>query len=95
MRISEEDHARIAAAVASAETTTSGEIRCVLAAGTENEAFSALMSAAIFAFILPPLAIYFLGIGPDTERYKEIARDLGGPVRQLERRPWRYGRRAR
>ena len=66
MRISEEDHARIAAAVASAETTTSGEIRCVLAAGTENEAFSALMSAAIFAFILPPLAIYFLGIGPDT-----------------------------
>ncbi len=66
MKISEEDHARIAAAVARAESATSGEIRCVLAAGTENVAFSSLMSAALFAFILPPLAIYFLGLGPDT-----------------------------
>ena len=66
MKISDEDHIRIAEAVARAEASTSGEIRCVLAAETENTPLSALMSAALVAFILPPLLVFFLGLGPDS-----------------------------
>lgn len=57
MKISPEDHARIAAAVAAAESRTSGEIRCVLAQESSDHRLSAVTWAALWALVLPPLAL--------------------------------------
>jgi putative membrane protein len=64
IKITEDDHARIGAAVARAETQTSGEIRCVLAAETVNGPFMAMIGGAAAALVAPPIAIA-LGLKPD------------------------------
>ncbi len=64
MTISEADYARIAEAVARAEASTSGEIRCVLAAETVNAPVLALIAGAGAALVAPPIAIA-LGLKPD------------------------------
>ena len=64
MKITDDDHARIGAAVAKAEAQTSGEIRCVLAAETVNGPFMAMIGGASAALIAPPIAIA-LGLKPD------------------------------
>jgi len=64
MNITEDDHARIAAAVAKAEAATSGEIRCVLARETVNVPVVALIGGASAALVAPPIAIA-LGLKPD------------------------------
>jgi len=63
MQISEEDHARIAEAVAQAERTTSSEICCVLASGAVDYRFSATIIAAATALIAPAAAVA-LGLDP-------------------------------
>jgi putative membrane protein len=57
MKISSQDHARIAAAVAAAESHTSGEIRCVLAGESSDHRLSAATWAAAWTLVLPPLAV--------------------------------------
>lgn len=64
MHITEDEHARIAAAVAKAEAVTSGEIRCVLARETVNVPVVALVGGASAALVAPPIAIA-LGLKPD------------------------------
>lgn len=60
MRISSDDHARIAAAIQAAETRTSGEIFCVLAREVSSYRDISLLWAAGAAFLLP-LALIPLG----------------------------------
>src|SRR3954464_2822609 len=64
MNISQEDHARIAAAVAKAEALTSGEIRCVLAGETVNAPVIALIAGASAALVAPPIALV-MGLKPE------------------------------
>jgi len=65
MDISEDDHARIAQAVAAAEKSTSGEICCVVASGAVDYRLSAIVIAATTALIAPALAAG-LGLRPDS-----------------------------
>jgi putative membrane protein len=55
--LSEADHARIAAAIAEAESKTSGEIFCVLAQEVSRYREVPLVWAALAALLLPPLAV--------------------------------------
>jgi putative membrane protein len=55
--LSEAEHERIAAAVASAETTTAGEIYCVLAPKVSDYRETPLAWAAGAALVLPALAV--------------------------------------
>lgn len=64
MKISEQDNARIAAAVAEAERRTSGEIRCVLAAESSDPRLSAVLWAAGWALAAPPVAV-IAGLNPN------------------------------
>lgn len=57
--ISNDDHARIAQAVAKAEASTSGEIRCVLAYETGNARLNAMIAGLVAALVLPGLAVVF------------------------------------
>ena len=65
MKVTPEDHARIASAVAAAETGTSGEIRCVLASQSSDYLRSATVWAAGSALLLPAAAL-LLGFRPDA-----------------------------
>jgi putative membrane protein len=65
MKITPEDHARIAQAVASAERGTSGEIRCVLAAESADYRRNALTWAAGSALLIPAAAL-LLGFRPEA-----------------------------
>lgn len=70
MNLSNEDHLRIAAAVAAAERTTSGEIRCVLAEGRDPVRLGFIAGCA--ALIVPALAL-LVGFQPEA-----VAARLGG-----------------
>jgi putative membrane protein len=72
MKITPEDHARIAQAVAAAEAGTSGEIRCVLATQSADYLRSATVWAAGSALLLPAAAL-LLGFRPDA-----LTRVFGG-----------------
>jgi putative membrane protein len=72
MKITPEDHARIAQAVAAAEAGTSGEIRCVLATQSSDYLRSATIWAAGSALLLPAAAL-LLGFRPDA-----LTRVFGG-----------------
>jgi putative membrane protein len=72
MKISDLDHARIADAVAVAEARTSGEIRCVLAGESSDPRLSAVVWAATWALVLPPVGVA-LGF-----RFETLAHHLGG-----------------
>ena len=72
MKITPEDHARIAEAVAKAEAGTSGEIRCVLATQSSDYLRSATVWAAGSALLLPAAAL-LLGFRPDA-----LTRVFGG-----------------
>ena len=63
MTINPADHARIAAAIAAAETTTSGEIFCVVADQVSAYRDVTLAWAAAAAFVLP-LALIPFGLEP-------------------------------
>ncbi len=63
MKLSNEDHLRIAAAVAAAERTTSGEIRCVLAEGHDPVRLGFI--AGCVALIAPALAL-LVGFHPEA-----------------------------
>jgi putative membrane protein len=63
MKISKDDHARIAAAVRAAERGTSGEIRCVLAPDSGDPSDRATWIASAFALIAPAIAV-LLGFRP-------------------------------
>jgi len=63
MTMTEQDHDRIAAAVAKAEATTSGEIYCVLAPAVSDYRETPLAWAAGAALVLPALAL-LLGFEP-------------------------------
>ena len=65
MKVSSEDHAKIAAAVARAEAFTSGEIRCVLALESSDGERAALFWAAMAALLAPALAL-LLGFRPEA-----------------------------
>jgi putative membrane protein len=65
MKITPEDHARIAEAVAAAEAGTSGEIRCVLASQSSDHLRSATVWAAGSALLLPAAAL-LLGFRPEA-----------------------------
>lgn len=64
MRITEQDRARIADAVASAEKHTSGEIRCVFAPYTDPGGAGAALIAAAASLIGPPLLL-LAGFDPE------------------------------
>jgi putative membrane protein len=72
MKITPEDHSRIAQAVAAAEAGTSGEIRCVLAARSSDYLRSATVWAAGSALLLPAAGL-LLGFRPDA-----LTRVFGG-----------------
>lgn len=72
MKLSDEDHARIAAAVAVAEKGTSGEIRCVLADETTDGGETALAWATGSALVAPAAAL-LLGLEPQA-----LSRVFGG-----------------
>jgi putative membrane protein len=55
MKLTEDDHRKVAAAVAAAERATSGEIRCVLAEGRDPMRLGFI--AACIALIAPALAL--------------------------------------
>ena len=57
MRLTEQDQARIAAAVAAAESRTAGEIYCVVAPRASEYREVPLVWAALLALGLPPLAL--------------------------------------
>lgn len=57
------DHQRVAAAIAEAEATTSGEIFCVVSAASAKYRETALAAAAAVALLGPPLAL-LLGLRP-------------------------------
>ncbi len=61
--LSEADHASIAAAVAKAEASTSGEILCVLSKKVSNYRETPLAWATAAALVVPPLAVAF-GLHP-------------------------------
>ena len=63
MKLSNEDHLRIANAVAAAERATSGEIRCVLAEGHDPVRLGFIAGCA--ALILPALAL-LVGFQPEA-----------------------------
>jgi putative membrane protein len=63
MKLSEDDHDRIAQAIVTAERGTSGEIRCVLA--DQRDLMQLAFIAAAVALVLPGLGL-ILGIGPDV-----------------------------
>ncbi|MDI1365229.1 MAG: TPM domain-containing protein [bacterium] len=63
-KISSEDQARIAQAVAAAEKTTAGEIFCVLAPEVSDYRETPLVWAAATALVLPAAAL-FAGLRPD------------------------------
>ncbi len=63
MRLTEDDHARISAAIKAAEASTSGEIFCVLARRVSSYRDVGLAWAAAAALILP-LALVPLGFDP-------------------------------
>ncbi len=62
MKLSEDDHAKIAAAVAAAERGTSGEIRCVLA--DKRDLMQLAFVAGAAALVLPGIAL-IAGLRPD------------------------------
>jgi putative membrane protein len=57
MKITKDDHARIAAAVRAAERGTSGEIRCVLAPDSGDPSERATWIASAFALVTPAIAV--------------------------------------
>lgn len=57
MKITKDDHARIAAAVRAAERGTSGEIRCVLAPDSGDPGERATWIASAFALVAPAIAV--------------------------------------
>ena len=59
MRISKEDHERIASAIHSAETKTSGEIVCVLAQTSSHTTALPVLFAAVVALALPWFLMIF------------------------------------
>lgn len=59
--LSEQDRARISAAITEVETKTSGEIFCVLAKDVSRYREVPLLWAAVAAFVVPPLLV-FLGL---------------------------------
>jgi putative membrane protein len=63
MKLSNEDHLRIANAVAAAERATSGEIRCVLAEGHDPVRLGLIAGCA--ALIVPALAL-LIGFQPEA-----------------------------
>ena len=63
MRLTSDEHARISAAIKSAEANTSGEIFCVIARRVSSYQDVGLAWAAAAAFILP-LALVPLGFDP-------------------------------
>lgn len=63
MRFSPEDHARIARAIADAETRTSGEIYCIVTSEAHRYTGFALAAAAFVAFAVP-FALALAGFGP-------------------------------
>lgn len=65
MAMTEQDHDRIAAAVAKAETTTAGEIYCVLAPAVSDYRETPLAWATAAALVLPAAAL-LLGFQPQT-----------------------------
>lgn len=65
MNITPEDHARIAAAIAQAETVTAGEITCVLADEVSDYPETPLAWAAGAALVAPAFAL-LLGFRPDA-----------------------------
>jgi putative membrane protein len=65
MIVTEEDHERIAEAVARAEAGTSGEIRCVLAASTGNPPLSGAIGGVCAALAAPVIAV-IAGWRPDA-----------------------------
>ncbi len=64
IKITPEDHARIAQAVAAAEKTTAGEIFCVLAPEVSDYRETPLVWAAAAALVLPAAAL-LAGLRPD------------------------------
>ena len=81
-----EDQARIAEAVGEAESGTSGEIVCVLAAEVSHYPEVALGWAAISALVLPPVAlalgVHPLALAADTTEVWTAAQ-VGGLEREL------------
>jgi putative membrane protein len=78
-----DDHARVAAAIAAAERTTSGEIFCVFARRVSSYRDVSLGWAAAAALILPMLAIplgfeaaWFPGLGDNWEAAHLAARNV-------------------
>jgi putative membrane protein len=65
MKITKDDHARIAAAVRAAERGTSGEIRCVLAPDSGDPSERATWIASAFALVAPAIAV-LLGFRPGS-----------------------------
>lgn len=65
MKITPEDRARIAAAIAEAESRTAGEIVCVVADTVADDWEIPLGWAAAAALVLPPAAL-FLGFRPEA-----------------------------
>ena len=63
MKLTDQDHLKVAAAVAAAERSTSGEIRCVLAQGRDPVRLGFI--AACIALIAPALALT-VGFHPDA-----------------------------
>lgn len=57
-RLTSDDRARISAAITAAETRTSGELFCILAAETSDYLETALAWAAAAALLIPPLALW-------------------------------------
>jgi len=57
MKITKDDHARIAAAVRAAERGTSGEIRCVLAPDSGDPSERTTWIASAFALVAPAIAV--------------------------------------
>ncbi|WP_396592843.1 TPM domain-containing protein [Brevundimonas sp. R86498] len=83
MRLKPEEHARVAAAIATAEARTSGEIFCVLARQVSSYRDIALAWAAAAALLIPLLLIplgfdatWFPGLSDSWEAAHLAARDL-------------------
>ena len=83
MRLTEDDHARISAAITAAEATTSGEIFCVLARRVSSYRDVGLAWAAAAALILPLAMVpfgfdpaWFPGIADSWEAAHLAARDM-------------------
>ncbi len=59
MALSKNDHDRVSAAIADAETRTAGEIFCVFTEASDDHAVVPLAYAALMALVLPPIFIWF------------------------------------